>query len=396
MAGDEEVLVICSRKSSKTFVKYLGKVFDDFPEQITSTSSSPAADHLFKIREGDSVKVLPEEQAVHFHHTVAQILFVSKRARPNISTAISFLSTRVKQPDEDDWGKLKRVLKYLKGTRHMKLNLTVDSMNSIHWWVDASYGTHWDWKGHTGMMASLGKGALMSFSHKHKLNAGSSTEAELIGIADALRLMMWGKYFIEAQGYTVSHNVLYQDNKSTILLAKNGRMSGSNRTKHIEHRFYLVKDKIDRGDLEIEHMGTDKMWSDILNKPKQGKVFREFRGHLMNVAEDYDDDVERRNTHPLLLPAEEKISSNVSETLKQIIRPVQDSKTVKPMIKQTKTLLEHRRSVLSEHEARAMRKSSGHNGKYPEHSNIQRWWLTWRESQIPQNGAPPGTWEHAR
>ena len=83
----------------------------------------------------------------------------------------------------------------------------------------------------------------------------------------------------------------------------------------------------------------------------------------MNVAEDYDDDVERRNTHPLLLPAEEKISSNVSETLKQIIRPVQDSKTVKPMIKQTKTLLEHRRSVLSKHEARAMRKSSGQNDK---------------------------------
>ena len=88
----------------------------------------------------------------------------------------------------------------------------------------------------------------------------------------------------------------------------------------------------------------------------------------MNVAEDYDDDVERRNTHPLLLPAEEKISSNVSETLKQIVRPVQDSKTVKPMIKQTKTLLEHCGSVLSEHEARAMRKTSGHNDKCPEHS----------------------------
>ena len=102
------------------------------------------------------------------------------------------------------------------------------------------------------------------------------------------------------------------------------------------------------------------------------------------MLRDYDDDVERRNTHPLLLPAEEKTSSNVSETLKQIVRPVpmQDSKTVspvakkqrdivprtKPMIKQTKTLLEHRRSVLSEHEARAMRKSSGHNVKCPERS----------------------------
>ena len=91
----------------------------------------------------------------------------------------------------------------------------------------------------------------MSFSHKQNLNARSSTELELIGIHDALVLMMWGKYFIEAQGYTVSHNILYQDNKSTILLAKNGHMSGSSRTKHIEHRFYLVRDKIYRGDLKF-------------------------------------------------------------------------------------------------------------------------------------------------
>ena len=104
----------------------------------------------------------------------------------------------------------------------------------------------------------------------------------------------------------------------------------------------------------------------------------------MNVAKDCDDDVERRNTHPLLLPAEENISSNFSETLKQIVRPapVQDSKMILPvakkqqdivprtktMIKQTRTLLEHRRSVLSEHKARAMRKSSGHNDKCPERS----------------------------
>ena len=85
-----------------SMIKYLKKVFDNFLEQITSTSSSPAVDHLFKICEGDAVKVLPKEQAVNFHHTVAQLLFVSTRARPNISTAISFLSTRVKQPDEDD------------------------------------------------------------------------------------------------------------------------------------------------------------------------------------------------------------------------------------------------------------------------------------------------------
>ena len=46
----------------------------------------------------------------------------------------------------------------------------------------------------------------MSFLHRHKLNVRSSTEAELIGIDDALTYIMWGLYFIEAQGYEVTHN----------------------------------------------------------------------------------------------------------------------------------------------------------------------------------------------
>ena len=138
----------------------------------------------------------------------------------------------------------------------MKLTLTVDNMNTVIWWVDASYGVHMDCKGHTGMIMSLGKGAAMSFSRGHKLNVNSSTKAELVGVDDAIPQIMWGKYFIEAQGYTVEHNILYQDNKSTILLAKNGHQSMSRCTKHIRHRYFLVKDNIAMGDLEIKYAPT--------------------------------------------------------------------------------------------------------------------------------------------
>jgi hypothetical protein len=181
----------------------------------------------------------------------------------------------------------------------------VDNMTTIRWWVDASYGTHSDCKGHTGMMMSLGKGAPMSMSRGQKLNTKSSTESELVGIDDALPQILWGKYFIEAQGYTVEHNILLQDNKSTILLATNGKFSSSKKTKHIKNRFFLIKDKIAQGDIEIQYEPTGRMWSDVLTKPKQGIAFREFRGQLMNVSEEYDDEVERLNTHPDLLPPAE-------------------------------------------------------------------------------------------
>jgi hypothetical protein len=86
-------------------------VIADFPEEIIGKTATPAGDHLFKVR--DEGRKLNEEQADAFHHTVYQLLFVANRARRDIQTAVSFLMTRAQAPDEDDWGKLKRVLKYL-------------------------------------------------------------------------------------------------------------------------------------------------------------------------------------------------------------------------------------------------------------------------------------------
>jgi hypothetical protein len=191
----------------------------------------------------------------------------------------------VKQPDEDDWGKLKRMLKYLKGTvRGLKLTLSVYDVSIIQWWVDALYAVHEDCRGHTGAMMSLGKGAVTSFSTKQKINGKSSMEDELIGVDDAMPRILWTKYLIEAQGCTVEHNKLCQDKKSAILLEKNGKFSSSKRTKHIKTRYFFVTDKVAQGGLGIEHRGTEEMWANVLTKPLQGKAFREFRAKLMNCA----------------------------------------------------------------------------------------------------------------
>jgi hypothetical protein len=96
-------------------------IIKDFPEEIIGTKTSPAADHLFAVRDPSLAKVLPKEQAMAFHCTTAQLLFLSARAQRDIQPATAFLTTRVRSPDKDDCGKVKRVLTYLKGTLHMPL-----------------------------------------------------------------------------------------------------------------------------------------------------------------------------------------------------------------------------------------------------------------------------------
>ena len=168
-------------------------------------------------------------------------------------------------------------------------------MSTVKWWIDASYAQHWDSKGHTGGMMSLGKGAVTSKSNKQKIQGRSSTEDELIGVFDMLPQVIWSLYFIEAQGYNVQRNVIKQDNKSAILLETNGRASSSSATKHIHNRFFYVKDQIDQGLIEVEHCPAEapfpqeRMWADVLTKPKQGKAFREDRAVLMNCPVTYVD-----------------------------------------------------------------------------------------------------------
>ena len=88
---------------------------------------------------------------------------------------------------------------------------------------------------------------------------------------------------MEAQGYAIENNILYQVNNSTILLAKNGRISAGKNSKHIKNRFFLITDKVALGDIEIHHKGTDEMWAYVNTKPTQGKRFRVMRGHVMGI-----------------------------------------------------------------------------------------------------------------
>jgi hypothetical protein len=121
-------------------IEYVEKILAEMPENMTGTATSPAADRLFKIVEGIEV-LLDKATSEFFHTTVAKLLFLCKRGRPNIQTVIAFLCTRVQQPTKHDYNKLTQVMKYLRTMTNNKLVLQLsgaDNLNIIKWWVDAS------------------------------------------------------------------------------------------------------------------------------------------------------------------------------------------------------------------------------------------------------------------
>jgi hypothetical protein len=208
---------------------------------------------------------------------VTKALFLCKRARPDIQPTIAVLCTRVKEPNEANWAKLVRLMKYLNDTRELKLTLSADSLHCIKWYVDASFAVHPDYKSHTGATMSYrdGDGAVQSFSRKQKLKTRSSTESELVGGDDVSVMILWTKLFLEEQGYNINSSILYQDNKSATLLETNGKKSSGKRTRALNIHYFFLRDQVKKGSVTIVYCPTHDMVGDFHTKKSlQGEKFR--------------------------------------------------------------------------------------------------------------------------
>ena len=266
--------------------EYIDEIIEAFDKaqgcNSTTTQNSAAPSDLFKVDE-DCDKLGPNK-AKEFHNLVAKTLYTTKRARPDTCTAIAFLTTRVREPDKQDWKKLKHLVEYLRGTRRLPLILSADGTNILKWWIDGSFAVHPNMRGHTGGALSLGRGFPVVISTKQKLNTKSSTESELVGVDDCMPAVCWTRYFLNAQGYGVKENLVYQDNRSAILLETNGMASSGKRTKHLNVWYFFVTDRIKKGELEVCWCPTEDMIADYPTKPLQGSSFRKFRDMIMGVV----------------------------------------------------------------------------------------------------------------
>jgi len=265
------------KKVKVTMEGYVEDLLEEY--EVEGCAATPATDKLFVVS-SDSER-LDAEKREKYHSRVAKLLYISKRVRPDILTAIAFLSTRVQEPTEEDWSKLDRVLKYINCTKDMGICLEAGAGIIVLAYVDASFAVHGDMKSHTGGVISLGKGPVYVRSSKQKLMSKSSTEAELIGVSDMLPQVIWTREFLEQQGYKCKPVRMFQDNQSTIALANKG-FSTSEKTRHIAIRYYFVKDRIDAGEVASEYLGTEDMLADIMTKPLQGSLFRKLRSLLLN------------------------------------------------------------------------------------------------------------------
>jgi hypothetical protein len=150
----------------------------------------------------------------------------------------------------------------------------------VNVFCDASFAVHKNMRSHTGALITVGKSAVFYKCNKQKLNAKSSTEAELIALSDILPQAINTANFIQEQlGMRVIPK-FHEDNQSTIAMVKNGRPLAES-TRHINIRYFMISDYLNQDLIDMDYIETDNQVADFYTKPLQGAAFIRHRNYIL-------------------------------------------------------------------------------------------------------------------
>jgi hypothetical protein len=153
-------------------LNYLGMVFnfeqegdykisiDGFVKELLSTcehiagkAKTTASNDLFAVNEESPL--LSTSKCQEFHSSTAKLLYLAKRTKPDLLTTVSFLTTRVQNPIEEDWSKLERSIRYVRGTKEMGKRLEACKVLALIVYANASFAVHPNMRSHTGTVITL-------------------------------------------------------------------------------------------------------------------------------------------------------------------------------------------------------------------------------------------------
>ena len=264
-----------------TMEKFISDLLKDF--NVTKIKRVPANSDLFDIDLESPLLSDPERKL--FHNGVARTLYLACRVRPDILCSVIFLCRRVKKPTIQDHFKFVNVLKYLKKTDKLGLQLGGDGNGVLHLGVyaDAAHAVNQPkMESQTGIYITLGRGAIIANSKKQNYVARASFDAEIYALSDGVPSGIWLQDFMTEVGYgtDVNPGIIYEDNMSVLHSIKKGETTSAQQ-RHIRIRTMFSNQFTDGERFEITHCPTSDMIADILTKPLQGAAFERLRDLIL-------------------------------------------------------------------------------------------------------------------
>ncbi|XP_070019556.1 secreted RxLR effector protein 161-like [Nicotiana sylvestris] len=228
-------------------------------------------------------------ESIPYSSIVGSLMYAQTCTRLDISFAVGMLGRYQSNPRIDHWKAAKKVLRYLKGTKDYMLIYRRSKHLKVVGYSDLDFAGCIDTrKSMFGYLFQLAEGAISWKSAKQSVIATSMMEAEFVACFEATIHALWLRNFISGLGVvdTITKSLkIYCDNSAVVFFSKNDKFSKG--AKHMELKYFTVKEEVQKQRVSLEHIRTDLMIIDPLTKDLQRKIFKE-HVHRMGLGCIYD------------------------------------------------------------------------------------------------------------
>ena len=198
--------------------------------------------------------------------------------QPDIAFVVSRVAKFTSKPRNSHWTTVKRIFRYLSGTLTMGISYfsTPPDLN-LRGYCNADYaGDHDDRKSRTGYLFLLANGAVAWCSKRQGCTTDSTTEVEFVAMAESVKEAIWLHRLLQSLGFPSQvPTPIFSDNQGAIQLVKNPKFH--KRTKHIETKYYLIREKYERKEIDVFYIHTKQQIADLLAKALTRESFTHLR-----------------------------------------------------------------------------------------------------------------------
>jgi hypothetical protein len=215
-----------------------------------------------------------------YRSLVGCLLYLAIGTRPDISYSVQQLSQFLDCYSFDHWKAAIRLVRYLKGTRDLKLHLGGNIPIRLHAFSDSDWANCLDTRRSVGgYICSLGSGTVSWTARKQKVVATSSCEAEYIAAFETAKECIWIRTLLNGIGYTqTSPTIISCDNSATKTLSEDPLLHS--RVKHVDIKYHFLRDHVQSNDLQLAYVNTRENIADMFTKALDVKQFLYLREYL--------------------------------------------------------------------------------------------------------------------
>jgi len=211
---------------------------------------------------------ISERVSTGYATLIGSLMYLAIGTRPDIAYSVQRLAQFTQNPKPAHWTAVKRIFRYLKGTR--TLGITYGGSNELNnqelnIYCDADWASDADRKSISGYVLTLAGGAVAWSSKKQSTIALSTAEAEYVAATHCAKQVIWHQSLLNEAGMPLpSTSTIFSDNQAAISIAHHPEHHA--RTKHINIAHHFLRDLVQNGTLDLVYINTQDNLADIFTK----------------------------------------------------------------------------------------------------------------------------------